>query len=166
MEEPPLSPIGPEQAALLARRVSIIVGSRDALLRPHVVRALGARLSPDHRQLTLVLPQVPSRQVLADLSDNGRIAAVFSEPSTHRTIQAKGSDATLLPCTDEDRALAEHHLSEFMLEIGQLGFAREVALTSLGAEGGMVAVRFTVAEAFEQTPGPQAGAPLQAAGAR
>jgi hypothetical protein len=162
MSAPPPSPIGPEQAALIARRVSIIVGSSDAALRPHLMRAVGSRLSEDRRRLTLLLPDQRSRPVLDDLRANGRIAVVFSEPTTHRTLQVKGVDAVVGPIDDDALALAEQTLREFAIEIGQLGFAAEVAQTLLGHEAELVAVHFTVAAAFEQTPGPAAGEPFAA----
>jgi hypothetical protein len=154
------SPIGPEQAALMARRVSIIVGSRDATLRPHVMRAVGCRLSADRRRVTLLMPQHSSREVLNDLRDNGQIAVVFSEPSTHHTLQLKGSDAVVAPCGGDDTALAEHYLQGFVDEIGQLGFTAQVAHGILGHDNDLIAVHFTVAAAFEQTPGPAAGQTL------
>jgi hypothetical protein len=164
MDVPPLrSPIGPEQAALLEGPVSIIVGSRDERLRPHLTRALGCRLDAERRRATVLLPCDAGAQVLADLQANGRIAVVASQPTTNRTVQIKGCDATLLPCTAQDEALADAHLAGFIDEIGRLGFGAEVARTVHRRDTGIAAVAFTVAEAYEQTPGPQAGAPLQAA---
>ena len=107
MDEPPPSPIGPEQAALLEGHVSMIVGSRDDQLRPHVTRALGCRLDADRRRATVLLPRDAGAQVIADLQANGRIAVVASQPTTNRTLQIKGSDATLRPCSARDEALAE-----------------------------------------------------------
>jgi len=165
MDEPSLSPIGPEQGELLEGHVSMIVGSRDAQLRPHVTRALGCRLEDDRRLATVLLPRDAGAQVLADLQANGRIAVVASQPTTNRRLQIKGSDATLRPCSARDEALADGHLAGFIEEIGRLGFGPEVARTIHGHASGMIAVAFTVTEAFEQTPGPQAGTPLNAAGA-
>lgn len=160
MDAAPPSPIGPEQAALIARPVSIIVGSRDAELRPHVMRAVGCRLSDDRRRVTLLMPALRSEAVLADLRANGQIAVVFSEPTTHRTLQVKGEDAVVKHCGPDDAALAELNLQGFTDEIGQLGFTAEVAQTILAHEHGLLAVHFSVASAFEQTPGPAAGEPL------
>ena len=162
MDAAPPSPIGPEQAALIARRVSIIVGSRDAALRPHVMRAVGCRLSEDRSRITLLMPAHSSQAVLDDLRANGQIAVVFSEPTTHRTVQVKGEDAVVAPCGPDDAALAERTLQGFTDEIGRLGFTAEVAQSILAHEQDLVAVHFGVASAFEQTPGPAAGEPLAA----
>lgn len=158
----PPSPIGPEQAALMTGQVSIIVGSRDAGLRPHVMRAVGCRLSDDRRRVSLLMPEHSSRLVLEDLRENGQIAVVFTEPSSNRTLQVKGADACVAPCGADDGALAERYLDGFVAEIGQLGFSREVAHSILSRGAPLVAVHFSVAAAFEQTPGPAAGEPLPA----
>lgn len=162
MDDPLPSPIGPQQAELIGRRVSIIVGSRDAARRPHLMRALGCTLSADRRQVTVLINRRSAEQVLADLRANGRIAVVFSEPTTHRTLQLKGRDAQVLACDDDSEALAERHLQRFIDELGDIGLPAEVARTLLTREGGLVALRFTVREAYDQTPGPQAGTALHA----
>jgi hypothetical protein len=103
--------------------------------------------------------------VLDDLRANGLIAVVFSEPTTHHTLQLKGNDAQVLPCDQAGEAVAERHLRRFVDELADIGIRADVARTLLAREGGLVAVRFTVREAYEQTPGPQAGTALHAGGA-
>ena len=58
---------------------------------------------------------------------------------------------------DDEQALAAPYRARFAAEIAQLGFGPTVATTMLGHEEPLVAIRFTIAEAFEQTPGPAAG---------
>jgi len=153
---PPL--IGPQQAALVRRQVSIIVASRDAAHRPHLMRAVGCRLRDDLRRVTVFLSGSASRQLLADLHACGLVAVVFSEPSTTQTLQLKGSDAVVESLQDGDEALAQAYLEGFIDEIGAIGFPRHVAEAILGhPPGDLVAVSFTPSAAFEQTPGPQAG---------
>lgn len=160
--EPP-SPLGPEPAALIERRVSIIVGTRDAALRPHVMRATGCRLSADRRRLLVLMPALSGADVLADLRANGRVAVVFSEPTTHRTLQVKGKDAVVDDPAADEQALVGPYRTRFADEIAQLGFGPTVAATLLGRDEPLAAIRFTIAEAFEQTPGPAAGERLGAA---
>jgi len=164
MDDLPPSPIGPAQAELIGGRVSIIVGSRDAALRPHLMRAVGCMLSEDRRQVTVLINQRSAASVLDDLRANGLIAVVFSVPSTHHTLQLKGDDAQILPCDRDGEAVAERHLRRFIDELADIGIRADVARTLLARDDGLVAVRFTVREAFEQTPGPQAGTPLHAGG--
>jgi hypothetical protein len=161
MPTTPSSPIGSAQAEIITGRVSIIVASRDARLRPHLMRAVGCRLSHDRRRVTVLLPESGGREVLEDLRDNHQIAVVFSRPSSNLTVQLKGNDATVTPSGPEDKALAESYLQGFIEEIGQLGHTADVAHTILGHDGALTSVHFTVAAAFEQTPGPTAGQPLK-----
>lgn len=147
----------------MLRRVSIIAASCSAELRPHLARALGCRLDDERRCVTLLLPRVGGDDVLADLAHNGRIAVVFSEPSSNRTLQLKGNDARVVPTLPGDAALVAAYCRGFAEEIGQLGFGAEVARTLLQHDDALVAVQFTVAEAFDQTPGPAAGRRLEAA---
>lgn len=155
--------LGPAQIALMARQTSIIVGTRDARRQPHVVRAVGSRWGAEGR-LAVLLPRAGSEAVLADLRDNRCIAVVFSEPTTHQTLQVKGRDAEVADGRDEELALAARYLEGFANEIGQLGFPAEVARTILCHDGDLVVVHFTPTEAYEQTPGPSAGAPLPPGG--
>jgi hypothetical protein len=160
MHPAPPSPIGDEHAALVEHRVSIMVGSRDAGLRPHLLRAVGCRLSADRRRATLLVPEAGAGEVLNDLRENGRIAVVFSQPTSNRTLQLKGGDATIGPCGPDDAALADRYVQGFVEEIGRLGFDARLAHTILSRGEALVAVHFTIDEAFEQTPGPSAGAPV------
>jgi len=160
MHSDPHSLIGDEHAALIEHRVSIMVGSRDAGLRPHLLRAVGCRLSADRRRVTLLVPEGSSGEVLSDLRDNGRIAVVFSQPTSNRTLQLKGNDASIGPCGPDDAALADRYVQGFVEEIGRLGFNAGLAHTILSRDDTLVAVHFTIAEAFEQTPGPSAGEPV------
>lgn len=151
--------IGPEHAALMRRRVSIIAATRDADRRPHLMRALGCRLASDRRELTLFLSTGACAELLDDLRDNGRIAVVFSEPSTDRSLQLKGEGACVEPPAPGDAALVAHYVECFADEIASLGFDRVLVKTMFRHEPHeLVTVRFTPSEAYEQTPGPQAGA--------
>lgn len=151
-------PIGPEYEALIRRRVSIIAASRDAQNRPHLMRAIGCRLSDDRAELTLFMSSRTSVEVLADIRRNGQIAVVFSSPTTNRTLQLKGRDATVVPLAPGDEALVERYVDDFADEIAELGFAPIVAHTLFSHQRDeMVAVRFTPEAGFEQTPGPAAG---------
>jgi len=164
---PPPPLIGPEHAALIRRRVSIIVGSRDERNRPHVMRAVGCRLAEDLRRITVFMPPSSSAHVIADLRANGLIAVVFSEPSSNRTVQFKGMDAVVEPIAPGDELAVDRYLGNFIDEIAQLGFPADVAQTILrrGEGDDLVAVHFTPSAGFEQTPGPTAGQALNQNGA-
>lgn len=148
-----------EQAAFLAGGVSLIIASRDMRRVPSLVRALGCRVEADRRTLTMWLEAAASRQVLRDIAATGQVAAVFSQPSTHHTLQVKGNDARVVASAAGDAELIEQHRQAFAADLVRSGYPREFALaihaTAPGDE--IAAVAFSVDAIFEQTPGPGAG---------
>lgn len=148
-------------ATFIQGAVSILVASRDRRHVPSVARAIALRVSADRARVTLLLATEQCRQLLADIADSRAIAVVCTQPSTHRTLQLKGSDAHPTALADDDYALAAQHNATFAEEIVPLGHSRELALTVHDITGQTLsAVTFGVDALFEQTPGPKAGARL------
>ena len=148
-------------AAFLLGRVSIVAASRDDRNVPTLMRGLGCRLSRDRRQVTILLRASQSEALLADLRANGVIAVVFSEPSTHRTLQLKGTGATVGPLQRGDAQLLTRYRDAMLAEICPLGYAEALIRTMLSCPPqDAVAVTFRPSHAFSQTPGPGAGQPL------
>jgi hypothetical protein len=138
--------------------VMVSVASRDAHHVASLARALGCRVAPDRRRVTAFLAAPQCEVLLRDLRDTGTIAAVFTQPSTHRTIQLKGTDATLGALEPGDTALIEANIVALVKDVAVLGYTEAFARTILAYEAGaLVAVTFTPTSAFAQTPGPQAG---------
>ncbi len=154
--------LGASQADWIQGSVSIIVGSRNAHLHPHLMRGLGCRVAPDRRRVTVLMAAHSATDVIDDLRDNASIAVVFTQPSSNRALQLKGNDASIASCSAADEGLSQHYLRSFIEEISQLGFAAPVARNILAHQDDLVAITFTIASAFEQTPGPQAGQTLPA----
>ncbi|WP_427913831.1 hypothetical protein ACPWT1_02415 [Ramlibacter sp. MMS24-I3-19] len=110
--------------AMMVRGVSVNVASRDAQLRPSLMRAVGSDVAPDGSRITVYLARSQSGQLLQDIASTGRLAVVFSEPSTHRSVQLKASAATLRPATDSDREVLARYLASMEHEIARVGFPR------------------------------------------
>lgn len=147
-----------DQAQFIQGPLSIVAASRDIRRVPSVARASACRVSDDRRRVTLLLPAQQCRQLLADIAATRAIAVVFTEPSSHRTLQFKGSDAAESPLADGDMERVRVHLRAFAEEIVPLGHARELALTVHDVPGGeLTPVTFSIDAIFEQTPGPKAG---------
>lgn len=91
-----------------------------------------------------------------NLAANGRTAVTASLPRTYQTVQLKGAVTSLGPPTDADRQEAAAHAARFGALVERLGVRHSGCLLY----GELVAVTFAVAERFDQTPGPGAGAPL------
>jgi hypothetical protein len=148
----------PDLVAMMARGISVIVGSRDAALRPSIMRAVGSRVEADGRDITVYLSRPQSRQLVQDIAATGHIAVVFSEPSTHRTLQLKASRAQMREADATDTPVLERYLRSMEQEIQKIGFAPPLTRAMLAHRlEDVVAVRFTPEQAFDQTPGPRAG---------
>lgn len=151
-----------EQVQFVQGPVSITAASCDAARRPSVARALACRVSADRHSLCLLFAERRAAELLADLRHGGAIAAVFSQPSTHRSFQLKARRAEILPPAADDEARARRHAAAFAAEIGALGFPRELAHALLSPGGDpLVAVRFVPSEGYAQTPGPRAGGRME-----
>ncbi len=147
--------------ALMQRGVSVIVGSRDAAMRPSIMRAVGSDLAGDARRVTVYLVRAQSRQLLQDIAATGHVAVVFSEPATHRTVQLKGSRAATRQAGPADQPVLARYLASMEQEIARVGYPPEMTRAMLAHRlDDVVAVTFEPDQAFDQTPGPRAGSSL------
>ena len=155
----PAFALGIEDAAFLRiEHLSILAASRGPGNIPSVARALGRRLFPDLRQVTLFFSASDAREMLAHIAASRRIAAVFALPSTHQALQLKGSDARVEPFLKKDLPLVNSYRKAFVGHLEKLGFSPALVTTLLACEASdLAAVTFTPSCAFSQTPGPKAG---------
>jgi hypothetical protein len=153
---PPL--LDNESATFIQGGVSIVASSCDARQIPSIGRIAGCRVAPDRRRVTVCLAASQAPQLLADVRACGRIAVVFSRPTTHRSFQLKSDDAIARAPSAAELAVVASQMEAFAAEIALLGLSREQARVLLGcADEDLVAIDFTPNAAFEQTPGPGAG---------
>jgi hypothetical protein len=151
-----------EHAAFITSGVSTLAASRDADHRPSVARAHGCRVSPDRHRVTVFIARPHAGTVLEDIARCGAVAVVFSFPPTHRTMQFKGEDAIVrAPHPGETDGFAAY-VESFADIVEPLGYTREQIRTLFASPvDDFVAVEFTPSAAFDQTPGPKAGAPMR-----
>jgi hypothetical protein len=144
-------------AAFIQGGVSVVVASRNAEFVADAVRGCGCRVSRNRREVTVLVEPGRAGTLLDDIAANGMVAVVFSQPSTHRTIQLKGSDARIVAVTAADRAVAARHLRAWTEDLCRMGYGAAFADTVRGRPERLAAIRFTPSAAFQQTPGPGAG---------
>lgn len=148
----------PAIVAFITSHLSMQLAATDGAGLATAVRCVGCRVAPDRRRITLLMPRSQALPVLAGIAANGRVAVVFNEPESYRTLQLKGRDARVEAALPED--------AEALLPYAT-GFARHLAafqvpepyvraLVSCAADD-LVAVSFSPSEAYGQTPGPRAG---------
>jgi hypothetical protein len=141
--------------------VSIVLGSRDEQNIPSVVRGIGCRISRDRCQVTILVSKSQADVVLNAIRATGAVTTVFTQPSTHTTIQLKGNDGTCAPPQRTDKSLAVAYVDAFVADVCSIGYPEPAIRTILWSDpADVVAVNFTPEAAFLQTPGPRAGEPL------
>lgn len=134
------------------------IGTRDATLRPAHAFAVGAVVHDDRRTVTVFVPTARSGRILADLTDNGRIALGIALAS-HEAYQLKGIYLSWRPADAGDRARQEAYRAALLASALEAGFPEAIArpLTQGVAYVPSVGITFRADEVFQQTPGPDAG---------
>ena len=161
---PALLPV--DLLAMMERGVSVIVASRDADLRPSIMRAVGSHVAEGGRAITVFVTRRQSRQLLQDIAATGHVAVVFSEPATHRTVQVKATRASLRNATAADAPLLGRYLASMEHELQRVWISPPLTRAMLAHElDDVVAIGFEPELAFDQTPGPSAGSRLAGTGA-
>lgn len=148
--------ISSDDAAFIQQGVSICVASRDVRHVPSLSRALACRI--DGEQLHLVLSRSQCVALVRDIEKSREIAVVFTQPSTHRTLQIKGHDAKVLPANPDDIELTRQAEAGFALDLEKIGFGHAFVRRMFACDNeDLCVVRFTPSDVFVQTPGPNAG---------
>ena len=153
--------IDPQHRAFVTGGVSIVASSRGRDGWPALARASGCRLGADARRITLFFAASRSAALLDSVRASGALAAVFNEPGSHRSMQFKGADAAVDKLLSGDALLVERYADAFAAAICPLGYTEQLARAMVWSPPeDLVAVSFTPAKGFDQTPGPRAGTPL------
>jgi len=150
-----------DNAAFILTGVSISLASCGRERLPSMSRGLGCKLIDGGRQVSIFIRRSQSEELLGNIRSSGRVANVFSLPSSNRTLQLKGDDARISPIAAEDLSIIESHIADFVIEVVPLGMSEAVVRAILAYQpGDLVAVTYSPSAAFSQTPGPKAGEPL------
>lgn len=150
------------QAAFLSGPVAINVASLDAARVPSIARGFGCRVSADRLEVVVFLARPRSRRILDDLAAGAAIAAVFSRPATHVTLQLKAAGARIQALAKGDREIMLACGAAFCAEIMALGYSASFSQALMApTRDDAVGVAFTPEAVFEQTPGPKAGMRLE-----
>lgn len=154
--------IDDELRALLEDGVATVVGTRDADLVPEVARGWGLRVLPDGTTLELCVGLPSGRRTLDNLADNGMLAVTCVRPSDYRQVQLKGRGSEAGAPNAEERLWVARHQAAFQRQVVDVGIAAGIChrFWSHDDPGAMIKLRLLVEEAFDQTPGPEAGRPL------
>jgi hypothetical protein len=146
---------------MMVRGVSVIVSASDLNLVPSVMRAVGSQIGGSGERITVFLNRSQSAQLLHNVAVTDRLAVVFSQPSTHRTLQLKARGVRIREAALDDVPALDRYLDSMKAELGTIGIAPSLVSAMLAHQlDDVVALEFTPDEAFDQTPGPRAGQPI------
>jgi hypothetical protein len=143
------------EAELIREGVAVVVGTRDASLRPAVTRGWGPSLRDDGAALTLIVDAPEGSPTRANLGGGSPVAVTLSRPTSYATIQLKGPVVKVREPSDAELASMRAHVEAFVIEAVAMGMQAAIARRIVGDE--MVVVEMAVAERYDQTPGPGAG---------
>ena len=147
-------------AAFCQCGVGIAVASRDAEGWPVLSRGRGCRIDAGGR-VRLVLRQGSGAALCEAIAAGRPVAATFSQPGSHRSIQLKAGSAEVRPAEPADVAAADAQSKVFRDLLIAAAYTDAFATTYCSAGGQPhVAIEFVPEAAFVQTPGPGAGSRL------
>jgi hypothetical protein len=136
--------------------VSMLVATRSDRLLPDCCRSVGARVEADGSELTVYVPVATAERCIVNLRHNGRAAVGFARASDHRSLQIKGRMRTIRDAAEEERERILRYRSSLAEAWGVIGVPPQLTLRM--AHWPCHAVTIRVESAFDQTPGPGAGA--------
>ena len=105
------------------------------------------------------VPALASRLVLADLQANRQAAIAIARPVDDKACQIKGQFVESWSATEAERAFVMQQWQGFRNQLEMVGLPSAAATNWVAWP--CVAVRIRVTALFNQTPGPNAGAPIQ-----
>ncbi len=149
-----------ELAAFCQSGISIVLGSRSADGRAAAGRALACSVEPGG-MVRLFLRRPPNRPFLEAIKQGGGIAATFTRPETHRSIQLKASRARIAAFSSEDKTTVEAQCANFRRELVSVDYTEQFAAGYCAwRDEELATLEFLSEQAFVQTPGPGAGSTL------
>ncbi|MEO8540901.1 MAG: pyridoxamine 5'-phosphate oxidase family protein [bacterium] len=141
----------------LSGAIALQIGTASNAGKPQVANAWGPRINPDGT-LSVFLDTAASGTALTNLTLNGRIALITADPISYRSFQFKGRWLSASQPTPEERAWVQRHRELFTTAMALVGDNPESMRNRWLEE--TTRIDFTVEHAFDQTPGPNAGAEL------
>ena len=148
-------------AAFIQGGVAITVASRDSQNVPTLVRGLGCRVSGDRQRVMVLVAGSQGDPLTKAIRSTGTIAAVFTQPSTHVSLQLKGNNAVLTPAKAADVRLSKTQADGFVADTTPLGYPEDLIRAIVWSDASdLIAITFSPMAAFLQTPGPRAGESL------
>jgi hypothetical protein len=144
---------------LIRQGVTVVIATRDAVMRAQIARAWGPEVLDKHGPVRLCVEAPEGSATARNLVEHPEIAVTFTRPSTYQSIQLKGLTIELRPPTDDELRRVDEHQVTFSAEVRQVGIPLRL-VPRLIDRASLVSVTLAVDELFDQTPGRAAGTPI------
>lgn len=155
--------LDPDVLALLEPGSALIVGTVSPDGEPRATRAWALLATDVERGRLRALVSADDPVAVANLAEGARVAVTGADVVTLRSAQVKGEVRAVEAATADDLsavAAASERFFDLVLETDGTPLALQHRLLP----NEVVAVELVVTERFDQSPGPDAGAPLQGEG--
>jgi hypothetical protein len=137
--------------------VATLIGTGDSGGRPHVAYGWAPRVT-EEGTVEVFVDAARAERTLANLEANGRIAVTVAHPVSVRSVQLKGRFRESGPPNPADKEYVQQRREDMVTSTSLIGDPPDI-IRALWLED-VVRLSFTVDQAFDQTPGPNAGQPL------
>jgi predicted pyridoxine 5'-phosphate oxidase superfamily flavin-nucleotide-binding protein len=137
---------------------SIIVATADAEGVPSTCRGIAIAARGEADTLTVYLPAATAHEALANIATTRRIAVGASHPLSHSSVQIKGVTRGVKMAPAADEAFVRERWEAFAAVLAEIGLPRRIMHGV--AHWPAFAVEMSIEQVFNQTPGPNAGAPI------
>lgn len=148
--------------AFLESPVMIVVATRGAGMGPAIARGLGAVRHPERGVIDVFASASQWPQALDHLAPGDAVAVTFCRPTDYQTYQIKGELQSLSAADAADADRASAYLRQIAGVLRGLGVEPRQIACWLTMDG-LARLTIQPLEVFLQTPGPNAGARLEAA---
>lgn len=151
----------PELAAFCESGLNVAAATCAGEGWPFAIHALGCRIAPGGT-MRVLLHLDANRPAVTVIAAGAGVAATFSRPSDHRSIQFKARRAEVAEADAADRASLVRQRAAYREALAVCGYP--VAFTDALIPhdlDDLIAIAFVPDEAFVQTPGPGAGDALR-----
>jgi hypothetical protein len=146
--------------------VSAVASSADYRCIPSVCKVMACEINLHQPRLRVFFNAAHAADLLLDIKKTGVIAVAICDPTTHKTIQLKGNNATQSSVTESDLDRIRTNIRLFTKKITLMGFDETYCVSAFDMdwdfnEQDIASVSFTPNILYEQSPGPQAGKLLE-----
>jgi hypothetical protein len=148
----------PARIALLEGGAALILGTVAPDGEPHASRAWGLQVTGGGRRVRVLVGAEDGR-TLGNVAGGGRVAITGADVRTLTSRQVKGRVEGTEPVTDADREISSRYCDVFFDAVTETDGTERALLERLRPDE-LVACEVLLDCAFDQSPGPGAGAPV------